>query len=81
MAALNSFYYPKDIRVCGELFKLWEELQDMGGPSLTAFYVPTKDQAADEPSRRKKLDLAWQNKCERLMKFLDEQYRTRGGNF
>lgn len=81
VAALNSFYYPKDIRVCGELFKLWEELQDMGGPSLTAFYVPTKDQAADEPSRRKKLDLAWQNKCERLMKFLDEQYRTRGGNF
>jgi hypothetical protein len=74
LAALTSFYYPTDPFVCGELMQLYEEL---GGISLTVFWLPTLRQCADEPSRSKPVNL---EKCRWAYDFLLAEYERHGGN-
>lgn len=78
VAALNHFYYPRDLRLCGMLFELFEEL---GPVSLVSFYVNTKIMPADDPSR-------WwgprgalvENKVFLCMQHLSREYEQQGGN-
>ena len=52
LAALNKFYFARDISLCGRLFQLWA---DLGALHFRAFYINTKEMPADEPSRQKPL--------------------------
>ena len=72
--ALNEFYYPRDARLCGNLFQLYKDLK---GVELVSFYTPSADMAADELSRDK---LIIPEKCEKHRQYLEKLYEDFGGN-
>ena len=74
LAALNTFYYPKDARLSGELLYLLELL---AGVSLAVFYVNTNDIPADDLTRDRKVDV---EKCKKVYGQLVADYEARGGN-
>ena len=74
LAALNTFYYPQDARLNGELLYLLEKL---AGVSLAVFYVNTKIIPADDLTRDNPVD---KGKCRKVHSQLKKDYADRGGN-
>jgi hypothetical protein len=74
LAALNNFYFSSDLQLCGELYRLFDELGDV---SLTCFYVPTELMPADEPSRGRPVN---SRECRETIDLLRKEYKARGGS-